>query len=140
MVSPSSFQKKTPSGELGVKLSAGNRGVAPRDDDSQSVSGIARGTLAQNVRAETVNNVRAGLSRKFSGHLRNNFRGEAVPVPAFEMTTAEWNDATAVAITTHMRDEGLSVKELALKIGCSDRGTGRAALPALHRRHSRIRS
>lgn len=112
---------------------------APRQSWVVSM-GNSRGAFTRNVQGDDVNNLRGAPPRKFSGNVRNIFRGEPKDferAPAFEMTTAEWNETSSGAINAHMRDNGLSLKELAQEIGCSDRTaenyvSGRTAPAGLH--------
>jgi transcriptional regulator with XRE-family HTH domain len=97
----------------------------------------SRGAITRNFQGSTGNTVRVSPDRNFRGNVRNIFRGELTKAPAFELTTAEWNEMSAEAFREHMREEGLSVKELADEIGCSDRTaenyvTGRTAPAGLH--------
>jgi len=72
-------------------------------------------------RVSVTPNFRATPDRNFRGDKRNIFRGPNTRPLAFELTTHEWNNISAEAINSHMHSEGLSLKELAEKIGCSDR-------------------
>lgn len=97
----------------------------------------SRGANTRNFQGIPGNSFRVAPGRNFRGNLRNIFRGETTKAPAFELTTAEWNEMSAEAFRDHMREEGLSVKELADKIGTSDRTaenyiTGRTAPAGLH--------
>jgi transcriptional regulator with XRE-family HTH domain len=97
----------------------------------------SRGAITRNFQGSPGNTVRVSPDRNFRGNVRNIFRGELTKAPAFELTTAEWNEMSAEAFREHMREEGLSVKELAGEIGCSDRTaenyvTGRTAPAGLH--------
>ena len=83
--------------------------------------GNSRGNLTRNVHVDDAHTVRVSAPRKFSGNIRNIFRGEPHAIPAFEITTADWNEMAAEAFNQHMQEEGISLKELADKIGCSDR-------------------
>lgn len=49
------------------------------------------------------------------------FRRPLERLPVFELTTDDWNDVSADAMRQHMRNEDLSLKELAQEIGCNVR-------------------
>lgn len=115
-----------------------SRGARPRQNQHWVIwMSNSRGAVTRNFHDSGGNTVRVPPDRNFRGNVRNIFRGEPTKAPAFELTTAEWNEMSAEAFRDHMREEGLSVKELAGEIGCSDRTaenyvTGRTAPAGLH--------
>jgi hypothetical protein len=49
------------------------------------------------------------------------FDGRSSVLPVFEITSDDWNDISADCMRQHMREEDLSLKELAGEIGCNVR-------------------
>jgi transcriptional regulator with XRE-family HTH domain len=94
---------------------------SPRTQYRVSQMEKSRGSNAPKFHGAGNQNVRVVPDRKFSGDLRNNFRGDPDKNLAFEITTKQWNDTSAAAISEFMKEENLSIKELARHIGCNDR-------------------
>ena len=134
----SSFEKGRQDKEPGASsMGMGNRGIAPRGHHWVAAMEKSQGPNTRTIRPEDENSFRVPPARKFSGDSRNIFRGVDTRAPAFAMTTAQWNRASSGAIAAHMRDTGLTLKEVAQKIGCSDRTAenyvqGRTSPAGLH--------
>lgn len=86
---------------------------------------LPKGTMhgsAVNSRAPSAGSFQESPARKFHGNTRGIFRGNGTQnIPAFELTTNDWNKLSAEALNEHMEAEKLTAKELAQKVGCNDR-------------------
>lgn len=66
-------------------------------------------------------NVQGHTSRIFRGNRNGNFRGHPPQSLAWEITPNDWNKLSGEAFKAYMASTGLTAKELAADIGCSDR-------------------
>lgn len=106
----------------GVKLGMGNAMANPaRPNQLQNFEGNSRGAIAANFRGLNDSNIRGDDRPNFRGGSPNNFRGSHTRVPCFELNTYDWNKLSADAFRDFMRQEDLTIKELAQLIGCNDR-------------------
>jgi transcriptional regulator with XRE-family HTH domain len=139
IASNSSFEKARPQ-DAGAK--SGHSANALRQDDVQVSFGKSAGTFTGKTQGIPDRNLRGAADGNIRVHPTRLFRGPAARpeyqrVPAFELTQAEWTEIIAEAIRAYMREENLSVKELARDIGCNDRTAenyvqGRTAPAGLH--------
>jgi len=82
-------------------------------DNGSAQAAVATGLKRTNVQGAT--------SRIFRGRPNGNFRGRPPQSLAWEITANDWNKLSGEAFKAHMDSTGLTAKELAAEIGCSDR-------------------
>lgn len=81
----------------------------------------SREAIASNVHEGRHPINRVPPPRTFPESCRRKVHGETTQIPAFDLTTNDWNAMSAEALSEHQQANRLTDKEMARKIGCNDR-------------------